>query len=171
MAGPKPTRAGARIQADGAAGHRHNLPAQLTSFVGRGREAGAIKRLLATGRLVTLTGAPGVGKTRLALRVAADLLEGFPNGVWLVELAPLADPTLVPQAVAVTLGLTDDARCPAIDRLIEFLRPRTLLLVLDNCEHLVGPCAELAEQLLRACPRLRVLATSRETLEIGGEIN
>ena len=147
----------------------NNLPTQLTSFVGREREAAEAERLLGTTRLLTLTGAGGAGKTRLALKVAADLLEAYPDGVWLVELAALADPALVPQTVASALGLFEQPSRPLIQTLADFLKPRTLLLVLDNCEHLVEACAALADGLLRACPQLRIMATSREALGIAGE--
>jgi predicted ATPase/class 3 adenylate cyclase len=148
---------------------RHNLPVQLTSFIGRKREMAEVKRLLAESRLLTLTGSGGCGKTRLALQVAADLLEEFPEGVWLVELAPLADPGLVPQAVASVLGLREEPGRSLTATLTDALRARSLLLVLDNCEHLLSACAQLVESLLHACPQLRVLASSREGLGIGGE--
>jgi predicted ATPase/DNA-binding SARP family transcriptional activator len=148
---------------------RHNLPLQLTRFIGRERQMAEVKQLLGTSRLVTLTGAGGCGKTRLALQVAARMLEHFPEGVWLVELAPLADPALAPQTVATALGVQEAPSQPLLQTLVEQLRPRQLLLVLDNCEHVVGACAQLAEGLLQRCPRLRVLATSREALGIAGE--
>jgi len=147
----------------------HNLPLQLTSFVGRDRERAGVRRLLATSRLVTLTGPGGVGKTRLALRVAADVLPEYPHGVWLAELAVLADPARVPQAVAAAAGVPEDPARPLLAVLADALRPRRLLLLLDNCEHLVGACARLADALLRACPGLTVLATSREPLSIAAE--
>ena len=148
---------------------RHNLPVPLTSFIGREQEATEIAQLLATARLLTLTGTPGVGKTRLALEVAAKLVEQFPDGVRLVELAPLADPDLVPQAVAAALGLREQPGRTAPDTLTDALRVLRMLLVLDNCEHLVDACAGLADGLLRACPGLVILATSREPLGIDGE--
>jgi predicted ATPase/class 3 adenylate cyclase/DNA-binding SARP family transcriptional activator len=147
----------------------HNLPLQLTRFIGREREMAEVKRLLQTARLLTLTGAGGCGKTRLALQVAADLLEEYPNGVWLVELAALTDPALVPQTVAATWGVREEPGRPLIQTLMDYLRPRSLLLVLDNCEHVLAACAQLAEAWVRACPKLRILATSREGLGIGGE--
>lgn len=128
-----------------------------------------MKRLLASSRLVTLTGAGGVGKTRLALRVATDLVPHYRDGVWLVELAPLSDASLLPDAVAQALRLRGRRGHPTAELLREHLGPRSLLLVLDNCEHLVRACAQLAQELLRACPRLRVLATSREALSLLGE--
>jgi predicted ATPase/class 3 adenylate cyclase len=148
----------------------HNLPAQLTSFVGRKKEIADVKRLLGTTRLLTLTGSGGCGKTRLALQVAAEVLEEYPHGVWLVELAALSDPGLVPQTVATALGVREEPGRPLIQTLIDYLRPKSLLLVLDNCEHLLAACARLAESLLRACTALRILASSREGVNIGGEI-
>jgi predicted ATPase/class 3 adenylate cyclase len=147
----------------------HNLPLQLTRFIGREREMAAVKRLLQSARLLTLTGAGGCGKTRLALQVAADLLPEYPDGVWLVELAALADPALVPQTVAAVLGVQEESDRPLLVTLGDYLRTRTLLLVLDNCEHLLAACTQLTEGVLRGCPNLRVLATSREGLGIAGE--
>ncbi len=143
------------------------LPAELTSFVGRRRELAETRALLATGRLLTLTGAGGVGKTRVALRLAAQVRRTFPDGVWFVELASVNDPDLVARAVSASFGLrdTDD---PAAE-LARFLEDRSLLLVLDNCEHLVPACAELVDRLLRAAPGIRVLATSRHVLGVEGE--
>ena len=149
---------------------RTNLPAQLTSFVGREKEIVAIKKLIAANRLVTLTGPGGTGKTRLSLRVAADLLDIFSNGVWFVELAPLADPALVTQTVMTALGLREEAGHPPLDILTDYLRNKTALLILDNCEHLVEASAQLAETLLQACPNLRLLVSSRESLGISGEM-
>jgi predicted ATPase len=147
----------------------HNLPVYLTSFVGREQELADVQRLLAATRLLTLIGAGGVGKTRLALQVAASLLDAYPGGVWAVELGPLTDETLVPQAVAAALAIREVPGQPLIDTLVAALRAKQLLLVLDNCEHLVPACAALVECLLRACPLLRVLATSREALAVAGE--
>src|SRR5262249_28862823 len=120
-------------------------------------------------RLVTLTGPGGCGKTRLALEVAGQLVEAYPDGVWLVEFAALAEPTLVPWSVAAALGGVEQPGQPLILPLTQFLHPRHLLLVLDNCEHLVEACAVLATALLRGCPHLRLLATSREGLAVAGE--
>ena len=147
----------------------NNLPLELSSFVGREREIAEVKRLLAEHRLLTLTGPGGCGKTRLALEVAADLVEGFKDGAWLVELASLSDPALVPQAVASVLGVREQPGRSLTKTLFNHLKPKELLLVLDNCEHLVEACAELAEALLRTCPSLRILATSREALGTAGE--
>jgi predicted ATPase/class 3 adenylate cyclase len=152
-----------------AASVRHNLPAASSSFVGRQHECAAVSALLAETRLVTLVGSGGVGKTRLALAVAGDLLNQYPDGVWLVELAPLAEPGLVPSVVAQVVGVREEAGRPLTTTLTDHLKDRRLLLVLDNCEHLVAACATLAGALLRTCPHLRLLATSREALEVAGE--
>jgi predicted ATPase/DNA-binding CsgD family transcriptional regulator len=144
-----------------------NLPAALTSFVGRRRELGQAKRLLSVARLLTLTGTGGVGKTRLALRVAAEVRRVFSDGVWLVELADLRDPQLLPNTVATALGLRATAD-PAAE-LVEFVEDRHLLLVLDNCEHMVEECAVLVTKLLSAGDQVRVLATSRHVLRAEGE--
>ena len=147
-----------------------NLPAELTSFVGRRDEVAEVRRLLAGSRLVTLTGVGGVGKTRLALRAAAELRRAFPGGVWLVRLDQLRDEALVAQAIAGALGLQDRAGFSPEAALADYLAGRQLLLVLDNCEHLVDAVAKLADLLLRAAAGLRVLATSREALIIDGEM-
>ena len=147
----------------------NNLPAELTSFIGRERELAELKPLLSASHLLTLTGPGGTGKTRLALRLAADELETFADGAWLVELAPLGDPTLLTQTVAATLGLQEEQGRATLDVLTDYLRAKTLLLILDNCEHLIESCAQLADGLLRAAPGLKVLATSREALGITGE--
>ena len=147
----------------------NNLPIQLTSFIGREREKAEVGRLLMTSHLVTLTGSGGAGKTRLALQVAAETLEEFPGGVWLVELAALSDPTLVPQAVASALAVSEQPGRALTDTLRDALRGKSMLVVLDNCEHLVTACARLADALLRTCPNLRILTTSREALGVTGE--
>jgi predicted ATPase/class 3 adenylate cyclase len=147
----------------------NNLPRQLTSFIGREREIAEVKRLLSTRALLMLTGSGGCGKTRLALRVAEDLIGTYADGVWLVELAALADPELVLHSVASTLSLREVRGRALLAALLDYLRARELLLVLDNCEHLVTACAELAEALMRSCPRLGILATSREPLGVPGE--
>ena len=148
----------------------HNLPLELSSFVGREKELAEVKRLLENNRLLTLTGSGGCGKTRLALAAAGELVEGFADGVWLVELASLADASLVPQAVASTLGVREQTGRSPTESLSDYLGSKRVLLVLDNCEHLVEACAELAEALLHSCPELRILATSREALGITGEV-
>jgi transcriptional regulator with XRE-family HTH domain len=132
-----------------ATGRPHNLPAELTSFVGRERELAEVRGLVASSRLVTLTGAGGCGKTRLALRVAGDLIGAYADGVWLVDLAPLADEARVPQAVLAALSLPEHPGRPPLEALAEHLRPRRLLLLLDNCEHLVAATAALAQALLQ----------------------
>ncbi|MDV7355992.1 protein kinase [Rhodococcus oxybenzonivorans] len=146
-----------------------NLPSELTSFIGRRRELSEARRLLSVSRLVTLTGIGGVGKTRLALRVATDARRVFDDGVWLVELGQLRDASLLAEVVAASLRLRDQSARAVQDVLVEHLAERRLLLVLDNCEHLIEAAAELAEALLRTCPELRILATSREQLGIRGE--
>lgn len=153
---------------------RHNLPIELTRLVGRDEALGEIRRLLrgdlSGSRLVTLTGVGGAGKTRLALRAATDVAGDFPDGVWLVELAALGDPALVARALAATLGIREQADQPLGQTLAAVLASKHLLLVLDNCEHLAGACAELVETLLRFGPDLNVLATSREPLRVPGEV-
>ncbi|PQP23887.1 protein kinase domain-containing protein [Rhodococcus opacus] len=146
-----------------------NLPLELTSFVGRRHELTEAKNLLAGSRLVTLTGIGGVGKTRLAMRIASVVQRDYADGVRLVELGELHDTSSLVDALAGALGVRDHSTRPLRDVLIEFLAPREVLLVLDNCEHMVDAVAELTETLLRTCPRLRTLATSREPLVIGGE--
>ena len=146
-----------------------SLPAPLTSFVGREREVAQVEDLLAHARMVTLTGAGGSGKTRLALETAIRAGEAV-DGVWLVELASLADPTLVAQAVASALRLREEPERPVETMIIEAVGERDCLLVIDNCEHVLSAAADLCATLLRACPNLRILATSRESLDIGGEV-
>jgi predicted ATPase/DNA-binding SARP family transcriptional activator len=150
------------------ASRTNNLPLQLTRFVGRSDEIAEVTRLLSRNRLLTLTGAGGIGKTRLAIEVAAQQVGHYRDGVWLVELAPLGDPELVPQIVASALGIGRGAR-PPTESLTEYLKDRQLLLVLDNCEHLVDASARLAKLLLEASQELRILATSRESLGVQGE--
>ena len=147
-----------------------NLPLQLTSFVGRARAVAEVGALLGAQRLLTLVGAGGIGKTRLAVQVAADLAPRFPQGVWFVDLAPLTDPELVPQTVARALGVREQTDQGLLRTLVEHLRAKHLLLLLDNCEHLVAACATLATTLLQGSARLHILATSREALRIGGEV-
>ncbi|SMD27169.1 ATP-binding protein [Kibdelosporangium aridum] len=149
--------------------HDGNLPAEATSFVDRRREISEAKRLLSTARLLTLTGVGGVGKTRLALRVASGVRRAFTDGVWLVELAALQDRTLLEQTVADAVGVRDRSARSPLEVLVGYLRDRQLLLVLDNCEHLADRCAGLATHLLPAAPGLRILATSRHALSTPGE--
>ena len=157
----------------------NNLPAQLTSFIGREGEILEVKGLLASTRLLTLTGSGGSGKTRLAFQTASDLLGDFPDGVWVVELAALADPSLVTQELASVLGVRDESEAappsgvpgmePLLTRLITYLQSKEMLIILDNCEHLIEACATLCQNLLQNCPNLKILATSREALGIVGE--
>ena len=146
-----------------------SLPAPLTSFVGREHEVAQVEDLLSHARLVTLTGAGGSGKTRLALETAIRA-RATVDGVWFVELATLADPTLVAQAVASALGLREEPERPVESIIVEALGERDCLLVVDNCEHVLEAAADLCATLLSACPHLRILATSRESLDIGGEV-
>jgi predicted ATPase len=150
---------------------RHNLPVPRTSFVGRHKEMVEVKRALAMTRLLTLTGAGGSGKTRLALEVSRDLVRAYPDGVWLVELAPLSEGGLVPKAVAEAIGIAEQPGRSITDVPVESIRDQQQLLILDNCEHLVEATARLVDALLDACPRLRVLVTSREPLDVAGELN
>ncbi len=146
-----------------------NLPPKLTSFVGREQEVSEIATLLSEHRLVTLTGAGGIGKTRCATQVGADLLDGSGDGVWIVELAPVLDPTLVESTVARTLSVQASGGRPILETLLEYLKQRRLLLILDNCEHLIAAARSCAAAILRACSDIRILATSREALNIAGE--
>ncbi|HXB46309.1 MAG TPA: LuxR C-terminal-related transcriptional regulator [Streptosporangiaceae bacterium] len=146
-----------------------NLPAQVSSFIGRDRELAEVCALISGSRLVTLTGAGGAGKTRLALQVAAMLAAGGRDDVWFAELAPLGDPDLVAVAVADLLGIRQEPGRQVLDTLVEAVGGRSLLIVLDNCEHVIGACAKLADALVRGCPNLTLLATSREPLGIDGE--
>ena len=148
----------------------HNLPIQVTSFIGREFEIAEIKQALPRTRLLTLTGSGGCGKTRLALQVAVHSLDSYADGVWLVDFAPLSDPALVPQTVASALSVPEQPGRPLVDSLVKFLRPKSSLLLLDNCEHLVAACGQLADMLLQSCPTLQIVATSRERLGIGGEL-
>lgn len=147
----------------------NNLPQQMTSFVGREHAVAEARDLLTRTRLLTLVGVGGLGKTRLSLQVGAEVLDDFPDGVWFVELAPVSDAPLVPQVVASVLGLKEEAGCPVQETLLKFVKDRRLLLILDNCEHLVQSCAELAHSLLQAGPGAKVLASSRTSLRLMGE--
>lgn len=159
----------------------HNLPLPVTSFIGREHQIAEIKRLLQSpsgpdrsdgsqGRILTLTGPGGCGKTRLAIRVALEIVPEFPDGVWWIELEAVSDPTLVPQAVVAALGVSEQTNRPLMETLLDALWSRRMLLVLDNCEHLLAACGRLARTLLQACPDLLILATSRAVLNIPGEI-
>ncbi len=146
-----------------------NLPAALTSFIGREKEQDEIINLIAQNRLVTLAGVGGIGKSSLVLQVGQKLLNDFPNGVWFVSFDSLSDPSLVPQTVASVFDIREGPDHPAIEILKNVLRQKTILLILDNCEHLLDACAQLIKTLLTHCPNLKTLATSRETLNMEGE--
>jgi predicted ATPase/class 3 adenylate cyclase/DNA-binding CsgD family transcriptional regulator len=156
-----------RTAGDGAGRH---LPAQLTSFIGRDVQLSEIEQVLKENRLVTLTGSGGVGKTRLAVRVAGRMVDVFAGGVWFVDLAPVTNPSVLPLVLARTLGLADQAGRSTMEIVAKFVQNRRMLLVLDNCEHLLDACAELAVAILDAGPELSVLATSREPIGVGGEV-
>jgi predicted ATPase/class 3 adenylate cyclase len=148
---------------------KHNLPQQLTSFIGREREIEEAKKLLTRTRILTFTGPGGTGKTRLSLQVAADQIVNFKDGAWLVELAPLADPTYIISTIASIFKLREAQGTTLHDVLLDYLRGKQLLLILDNCEHLVESCAKLSDQFLHTCPNLKIIASSREALGIDGE--
>jgi predicted ATPase/class 3 adenylate cyclase len=149
----------------------NNLPIQLTSFIGREPEIVEVKQALGSHRLLTLTGSGGTGKTRLSLQVAADLLDQFPHGVWFVELAPLTDSKLIPQTILAALGLSEQAGKPPLEILKEYLDDKKVLVVLDNCEHLIEASAKVVVSLLSAAPQLKILASSREALGVKGEVS
>ena len=149
--------------------HRGNLPMPSSSLIGREQILGELMELVGTHRLVTLTGVGGVGKTRLSVEVSASLADEYPDGVWMVELAPLTDPTAVPDAIATTLGITHQAGVPVIQTLVDGLSGRRALIVLDNCEHVVDAVAETVRELLARTTTLRLLATSREAIDVPGE--
>ena len=159
-----------KVEAPPQAAPKHNLPSQLTSFIGREQEIAQLKALVTANRLVTLTGTGGAGKTRLALQAASQLLDAFPDGVWLVELAALSDPGLVTQAVVRALGQQEQPGRPLIETLVDYLAMKRLLLILDNTEHVLGACGELADRALRRSAQVSVLVTSRERLGIDGEL-
>ena len=148
---------------------KSNLPVPLTTFIGREKEQSEVIQFITKYRLVTLTGAGGVGKTRLSIKVGEQILGSYADGVWLVELAPILDSLLVPRTTAITIGLRDEPQRPVIDMLCDYLQEKQLLIVLDNCEHLLDACAQLADTLLKRCPDLKIIATSREALGILGE--
>ncbi|MBV9281560.1 MAG: AAA family ATPase, partial [Chloroflexi bacterium] len=146
------------------------LPVALTSFVGRERELASARELIRDSRLITFTGVGGSGKTRLALELAAELVRDFRTGIALAELAPLTDPAFIAQVIAQAIGIVGSARPDAEGALVRALRDSEMLLIVDNCEHLIDRCAWLVERLLQGCPDLRVLATSREPLSVPGEV-
>jgi predicted ATPase/class 3 adenylate cyclase len=148
----------------------NNLPLQLTSFIGREKEIADIEASLQSARLVTLTGSGGTGKTRLSLEIGSELLKSFPDGVWLIELAPLTDPEQIVPAIAQIFGLQELSFSSLEAQVMDYLRDKKLLLILDNCEHLIAACARLADEFLRQCAGLKVLASSREALGIAGEM-
>ena len=170
VTGPGLAAAFGPLRSPGEPALRHNLPSQATSFVGRAGELAELRSLMSAGsRLVTITGPGGIGKSRLALQVAAKALDGAGDGVWLVELAPVADPELVAHTVAAVLQVRDEPGRPALDTLVDAVSDRHLLVVLDNAEHVLGPAAKLADAMMRSCPRAYLLVTSREPLGISGE--
>lgn len=145
------------------------LPQPVTSFIGREKGSEDIKHLLSQARLLTLVGSGGAGKSRSSVQVAADMLDLYPDGVWLAEPAPLSEGALAAQEVARVLGIPEEPGASSSQSLARVIAPKTLLLLLDNCEHLIEACADLAALLLRACPHVRILASSREALHVGGE--
>lgn len=148
----------------------NNLPTQLTSFVGREKELADVRKLLQNTHMLTLIGPGGTGKTRLSIQAASELLDQYPDGIWFVELAPILDPLLVAHTTAIAIGLRDEPQRPVIDMLCDYLHEKKMLLILDNCEHLVDACARMADRILHAAPNTRILGTSREALGIGGEV-
>jgi predicted ATPase len=147
----------------------NNLPEQLSSFIGREKEVATLIELLGGSRLVTLTGVGGVGKTRLAIQTGAESVELYPDGVFLVELAPISDPALITREIAAAVGVTEEATRPLIETLVEHIADSSMLLIIDNCEHVISGAAKLSEQLLRSGSGIRIIATSREGLGIAGE--
>jgi predicted ATPase/class 3 adenylate cyclase len=147
----------------------HNLPVKLTSFIGRERELAETTKRLAEARLLTLIGPGGTGKTRLSIKLGDDQLALYPDGVWLIELAPLADPALIMQTIASVFGLRESPDRPLVEQVTDYLRAKSALIILDNCEHLIDACAKIAETLIQACENLKILASSREALGVSGE--
>lgn len=147
----------------------NNLPVQLTSFIGREKEIDEIKELLKDTHLLTLTGPGGAGKTRLSLQVGADVIDEFSHGVWIIELAPLIDPQLLAQKITIELGIKEEAKRTLEETLCSYLKDKEMLLILDNCEHLIESSAGLSEKILKTCPKLKIIATSREALKCTGE--
>lgn len=150
--------------------HPNNLPTQLTSFIGREKEIEAITRTLANSRLLTLTGSGGTGKTRLSLQAAAGMLDQFKDGVWFIELAPISNPALVPNTIADVLHVTEEPGRLMQASLLDWLKDKEILLIVDNCEHLIDACAQLVDSILHASPKTRILASSREALSVAGEV-
>lgn len=148
----------------------NNLPVQLTSFIGREKDITEIKKLLSGTRLISLLGPGGTGKTRISLQVAADLIDDFENGVWFIELAPLSDPAFITTTIARTLGINEHPGQESEMSLINYLKYKELLIIMDNCEHLIGACAEIAEKILQSCPKIKIITTSREALKCSGEL-
>ena len=165
----RPAPGEARIPGREAGKPKHNLPIHLTAFIGREKESDEISKLISRNRLVTLTGAGGIGKTRLALQTGQSLLSQYPDGVWYVPLESLTDEDLVPQTVASQLAIPEVPEQAIVETLVHELQGKNLLLILDNCEHVLDACAQLAERLLKTCPGLYLLATSREALRLEGE--
>ena len=153
-----------------AAKQRHNIPLDLTSFVGREKEVAEVKRIITENRMLTLTGVGGTGKTRLALTAARGLVDAFAGGVWLVELSTILESGQVLRAIAAVLDVREKSSTQLLETLIEIISDQSMLLIMDNCEHLLTACASLAEKLLTACPNLKLLATSRESLGLPGEV-
>ena len=149
---------------------QHNIPLDLTSFVGREKEVAEVRRIISENRMLTLTGVGGTGKTRLALTAARGLVDSFSGGVWLVELSTILESGQVLRAIAAVLDVREKSNTQLLDSLIEFISDQSMLLIMDNCEHLLTACASLAEKLLTACPNLKLLATSRESLGLPGEM-
>ncbi|MGH7757669.1 MAG: ATP-binding protein, partial [Vulcanimicrobiaceae bacterium] len=148
----------------------NNLPLQVTSFVGREHDVAEIEALLETTRLMTLVGTGGLGKTRLSLQAGANLLDRYPDGVWFVEFAPLVDASLIPNTVSAIFGIAEQPGSTLTQAIVNALRTKTALLIFDNCEHLVAGVAALADAIIHGCPHVRILASSREGLGIGGEV-
>jgi predicted ATPase len=148
----------------------NNLPAQLTSFVGREKELEDVKRLLKDTHMLTLIGPGGTGKTRLSVRSARDVMNEYPDGVWLIDLAPILDSNLVPRTTAITIGLREEPQRPVIDMLCDYLSTKKMMIILDNCEHLIDACAQMAQQILNTATDVRILASSREALGVAGEV-
>ena len=147
----------------------HNLPVKLTSFIGRERELIEARKRLTEARLLTLIGPGGTGKTRLSIQLGGDQLALYPDGVWMIELAPLADPALITQTIATAFGLRESPDRPLIEQVVDYLRTKSTLIILDNCEHLIDACARIAESLIQACANIKILASSREALGVSGE--